>query len=97
VQIKVLAVTSFLEAFFIVLIFAPIIMLWAAAIVDIIRREYSGWATAGWLLFVIVLPIFGTLIYFIVRKPTKQEIADARSTYAQSAPVETERRPRPPQ
>ena len=88
----VLAVSSFLEAFFIVLIFAPIIMLWAAAIVDIIRRNLSGWATAGWLLFVIVLPILGTLIYFIARKPTQQEIA-----YSQSAIAEAERRPPPPQ
>jgi hypothetical protein len=88
---NVFAVSSFLQAFFIVLIFAPIIMLWAAAIVDIIRREYSGRATAGWLLFVIVLPILGTLIYFIVRKPSEEEAA-----YAQSARAEAERRPAPP-
>lgn len=32
---------------------------------DIFRRDMSGWAKAGWSLFVIVLPLLGTLVYLI--------------------------------
>jgi hypothetical protein len=35
---------------------------------DIFRsRDLSGWAKAGWLLFVIVLPLVGVLVYLIAR------------------------------
>jgi hypothetical protein len=32
---------------------------------DIFRREMSGWAKAGWIFFLIVLPLLGALIYLI--------------------------------
>ena len=32
---------------------------------DIFRREMSGWAKAGWVFFLIVLPLLGALIYLI--------------------------------
>lgn len=31
------------------------------------RRDHSGWAKAGWTLFVIFLPLLGVLIYMIAR------------------------------
>ena len=31
------------------------------------RRDHSGMAKAGWTLFVIFLPLFGVLVYMIVR------------------------------
>lgn len=51
------------------------IFLWAIwlvlvvrVVVDIFRdRETSGWAKAGWLLFVLVLPFVGIFAYLIVR------------------------------
>jgi hypothetical protein len=50
---------------------------------DIFRRnDLSGWAKAGWVLLIVVLPFLGILIYLIVRpKPTEQDrqmIAEAR-------------------
>ena len=33
---------------------------------DVFRSEVSGLAKAGWALFIIVLPIFGCLIYLII-------------------------------
>jgi len=31
------------------------------------RHDQSGWAKAGWTLFVIFLPLVGVLVYMIVR------------------------------
>ncbi|MGW4238735.1 SHOCT domain-containing protein [Streptomyces sp. NPDC004749] len=37
-------------------------------IIDIFRdRKLSGWAKAGWLLFVLVVPFLGVLVYVIAR------------------------------
>src|SRR5215475_11250321 len=44
------------------------IMLMFWIVFDIFRSpDLSGWAKAGWLLFVIVLPLVGVLIYLIAR------------------------------
>lgn len=32
---------------------------------DIFRTDMSGWAKAGWIIFVIILPFLGILIYLI--------------------------------
>jgi hypothetical protein len=42
---------------------------------DIFRRnDLSGWAKAGWLVLIFVLPFFGALIYLIARpKMTEQD------------------------
>jgi Phospholipase_D-nuclease N-terminal len=38
------------------------------AFVDNFRRhDHSGWAKAGWALLILILPLFGTLIYLIGR------------------------------
>ena len=31
------------------------------------RTDHSGWAKAGWTLFVIALPLLGVLVYMIAR------------------------------
>jgi hypothetical protein len=40
---------------------------------DIFRRDMSGWAKAGWVFFLIVLPLLGALIYLIVNGGDMQE------------------------
>jgi NADH:ubiquinone oxidoreductase subunit 6 (subunit J) len=49
-------------------------------IVDIVRRPYSGWATAGWVVLVIVLPFVGSLIYWATRKPSRHDVDEAYLT-----------------
>ena len=34
---------------------------------DIFRSDASGWAKAGWTLFVVVLPLIGVLVYLIAQ------------------------------
>jgi hypothetical protein len=44
------------------------IWLMISVFIDIFRsHDLKGWAKAGWVLFVIVLPLFGILAYFIFR------------------------------
>lgn len=43
--------------------------IWLAILVfsDIFRSDQSGWAKAGWIVLIIVLPLLGVLIYLIAR------------------------------
>ena len=79
------ATSTFLQVFFLLFIFIPLVFLWVSAIFDIFRRtDLSGWGIAGWLFLIFVIPFFGTLLYFIFRRPTGEErvaLAQAQSEY----------------
>jgi uncharacterized membrane protein len=78
-----LAEIGFWEGFFLLLIWIPIVFLWAFALVDLFRRDdLSGWAIAGWLILIIVFPLLGVLIYLIFRPVTARDI-QAREEYVQ--------------
>jgi hypothetical protein len=54
-----------------------LIWVFIAVIADIFRRDISGGAKAGWILLVIVFPLFGSLIYVLARpKMTAEDVAD---------------------
>ena len=63
-----MVLATFWENFFLFLIFLPLVMIWAFALVDIFRRDDigGGWK-AVWVACVILVPFFGTLIYLITR------------------------------
>ena len=42
------------------------------------RRDLSGWAKAGWTLFVIFLPLVGVLVYMVAR-PAEDRTVMTRS------------------
>jgi MFS family permease len=67
--VTLLAASTFLEVIFAGLIVAPIVILWIAAVVDLLRRGGSGWRIAGFLLLILVFPVLGPLLYFVLRKP----------------------------
>ena len=49
---------------------------------DIFRsKDLNGWGKAGWLVFVIILPFLGVLVYLIARghKMTERDVAQART------------------
>lgn len=59
---------SFWESFFLLLIWIPLALAWAAAVFDVFRRDdLRGSTKALWLLAILLLPLFGTLIYLITR------------------------------
>ncbi|MBV8218128.1 MAG: SHOCT domain-containing protein [Solirubrobacterales bacterium] len=53
----------------ILIVFAWLIFLWIAitVLIDVFRRhDISGWAKAFWVIFVVILPWIGVLVYLIV-------------------------------
>ena len=52
----------------------PLLVVWAVAIVDIARRDLPPGLKAGWIMVVLLLPFVGTLVYFLMRRPTPEEI-----------------------
>jgi hypothetical protein len=62
--------TTFWETFFLFLIFLPLAMIWAFALMDIFRRDdMSGGWKAIWVLCIFLVPFVGTLVYLVFRRP----------------------------
>jgi hypothetical protein len=56
-----------------IILLCVVALVWVLSIVDIIRRHYSGRTTVGWIALVVLLPLVGSIIYWSVRKPTREE------------------------
>ena len=54
-------------------------------VVDIIRHR-RGRQLAAWLLIVIIVPFAGAILYWVLRKPTAQEVENARITGGEVRP-----------
>jgi hypothetical protein len=72
----------------ILIIFAWLIFIWIAitVLIDVFRRhDISGWAKAGWVIFVVILPWIGVLVYLIVNHDGMNErrVKDAQNAQAQ--------------
>jgi len=87
---------SFWDFFWLLLIWLPLMLLWAFALVDIFRRDdLKGWLKALWIVVIILLPFFGTLIYLIFRPvgataPEREAIDESsRAFVAKYAPDNT--------
>ena len=46
-----------------------VVLIWALTIVDIIRHRYSVWTTVAWIALVMILPLIGSIVYLVTRKP----------------------------
>jgi type VI protein secretion system component VasK len=71
-------------------IFLLAIWFWLLIVIfaDIFGRDMSGWAKAGWVVLIIIMPLLGILIYLIARpKPTDEEIAAAQAQQRAAAGV----------
>jgi hypothetical protein len=63
-----------LQVFWTILIFFGFVI-WISVLMMVLydnfkRTDQSGWAKAGWTLFVIFLPVVGVLVYMVVRPRT---------------------------
>jgi hypothetical protein len=64
-------------------IVVPLVIIWALGVFDILRSHRSRSTTAAWLLIVILLPVVGSLAYWILRKSSEKEIMRARQVAAE--------------
>jgi hypothetical protein len=74
----------FLWQVLIIFVFVVFIVIFFQVVLDLFRsRDLSGWAKAGWLIVLIILPFLGVLIYLIARgsgmaeRAVKQQLDDA--------------------
>ena len=73
-----LAVSTMVWAF----ILLTLVVVWVMGIGHIVRRPLSRQATAAWIVIVLVLSFMGTLVYFLLRKPTQKELQLQRAAAA---------------
>jgi hypothetical protein len=56
------------EFFLVLIVVMPIVVMWIACLIDVISRpDLSGWAKAAWMLFILFLPLIGSITYVIMR------------------------------
>jgi flagellar biosynthesis/type III secretory pathway M-ring protein FliF/YscJ len=75
------AFVTMLEFFLLVIWFVILFRV----IMDVFRsHDLSGWGKAGWLIFVIILPFLGVLVYVIARghKMAENDARDAQAAQA---------------
>ena len=59
-------------AFLIMFIFVPLILLWVFALADLFRRKaMRAISRVLWLLAIVFFPIFGPIVYLLVRPPAE--------------------------
>lgn len=68
--------------------FAWVIFIWIAitVLIDVFRRrDISGWAKAAWVIFVVILPWIGVLVYLIVNHGgmAERRMKDVQESQAQ--------------
>jgi uncharacterized membrane protein YcjF (UPF0283 family) len=71
----------------ILIIFAWILFIWLAIIVftDLFRRrDISGWAKAAWVIFVVILPWIGVLVYLIFNHDGMAQRSEKQTQAAQA-------------
>ena len=72
----------------ILIIFAWILWIWLVIIVftDLFRRrDISGWVKAAWVIFVVVIPWIGVLVYLIANHDGMAERSERQSQAAQAS------------
>jgi predicted membrane channel-forming protein YqfA (hemolysin III family) len=72
----------------ILIIFAWILFIWVAIVVftDIFRRrDISGWVKAAWIVFIVVIPWIGVLIYLIFNHDGMADRNEKQSKAAQAS------------
>jgi hypothetical protein len=71
-----------------IIFFAWVIWIWIAitVLIDVFRRhDISGWAKAAWVIFVIILPFLGVLVYLIANHAgmAERKIKDTQAAQQQ--------------
>jgi len=62
-----------------IVIATAVAVVWVLGIVDIVKRRLDGKRTVAWLLIVLLLPILGTILYWVLREPDPGELRRAEA------------------
>jgi general stress protein CsbA len=69
-----------------IIFFCWVAWIWILILIfsDLFRRDVSGWAKAAWVVFLIVLPFLGALVYVIAngKQMTERRVHDAAASQA---------------
>lgn len=49
-------------------------VMWGIGIVDIVRRHLGAKKTVAWLLIVLILPVLGTILYWVLREADADDL-----------------------
>jgi hypothetical protein len=52
-------------------------------IVDVVRRHLGPGPTAAWILIVVLLPVIGAIVYWVMRKPSADEVEQSYAADAE--------------
>jgi hypothetical protein len=66
-----------------------VIWMFISVFADILRRDMSGWAKAGWIVLITLLPFLGVLIYLIAVPRTARPDSSGPSVWGSSTPQRT--------
>jgi hypothetical protein len=71
-------IAAFWETVILLVIWVPLVLLWLSALLDLLlRQRMSGIARVLWLLVIILIPVIGALIYFLVRSRDVLDVVTA--------------------
>ena len=67
--------------------FLFVIWIWLliTVFIDVFRSEQSGWAKAGWTIFIVITPLLGVLVYLIAQGGKMQERSVEHAAKVQQA------------
>jgi len=89
VELPIASSYPFLDILWTTLIFfAWVIFIWIAitVLIDVFRRhDISGWGKAAWVIFIVILPWIGVLVYLIVNHDgmAERRMKDVQTSQAQ--------------
>ena len=75
-----------------IVIAVAVVAVWLLGVVDIFKRKLDAKHTSAWLLIVVLLPILGTILYWMLREP---DPGDLRRAEAAQRELRHERHDRP--
>ena len=85
---------TFLWSMVVFFFWFTVIWMFIALFADVFRRDISGWAKAGWVILMVILPFIGILAYLIARPKEEGELygygtrRQAESASARSNPAD---------
>ncbi len=83
-----------MDPVWVVLVALPLLFLWIVGALDALRRkDMPGLAKVFWILFILILPILGLLVYFFVRPhdaslPTRDDAVGQEGTRSVASELE---------